>query len=407
MPLTRTGYTPRTAEDIKLSMLTRLKKKYSSFTQYPGNIQNALLDLAIQPILEYEDINNLIYNSFAYNDTNAVLAQQLAESLGLTKKTEYKAQVILTFTGLAGTLIPAYTKVASNDGRATFETQEATFIPSTGNISILALSETQLTFAAGTITNIQSVIDARDSNVVTCSNSAASLGWAASETDAELKARAQARLRGARKGGIEYAVQALQAIEGVQNRLVSGRATSIKINEDGKNYIVEGIEMVIGGGDINTINNVLYKSFFEFQKLIANPSDNDSKRKVETAISIYGNPCTIAFTKPKRLAIEIQVSLSLIDAFYSKDDIQTMLETPILSYINTLQVGRRVGKIALTKVIFNAFDSNGVSADNVRSLDFKYRIDDNTEWKAFDTDGSVPEISYDCYVEASKISLIM
>ena len=403
MPLTTTGFEMRTSDEIKASIVKRLKESYSTFLELPADIQNNIIDTGIQSIMEYENITNLLLNSFALNDSNEFLFKQMAQSLGLIQKEAFESQVELAFYGPSGTLIPAFTQVSDEEGSITFETQELYFIGDSGVVYIQALSESTDIANANTLTNILTNIG---SSEVTCTNPSSSLAYVAAETSSQLKARAQALLRSPRKGGIEYAVAMLKSVEGVEERLISGAVREISKEVDGGTQLVNGIEMVIGGGSSSDIAEVLYKSFFESQKLISLPSDNDSSRTTEVTLSVYGYPLTIQFTRPLALDLSLQCTIALLSSYYSAETMQLLLEEPLRNYLTSLRVGERVGKVGLIKVILDTFEENNVDTSIVRSIDFTYAIG-GSAYQEFDGEGKVSEVSYDTYIEPNIITINM
>lgn len=401
MPLTAEGYVERTPEEIKLAIVKRLQAVYSSFLQRPADVQNNAIDTFVASLVEIEQVCSTMCNSFAFNDSNDFITLQQAESLGLERKKSFDAQVDLTFTAKPGTYIPLLTKVSDESGENVFETQEAVIVDDSGIANILALGTALTSLPAQSLTKIVSVIDS--TGVVSVTNNSASLKYVNEESLADLKARAQAKLRGARKGGIAYAAQIIQGLEGVENRLVSGRAVERKEIVGSETRIYNAIEFVVGGGSASKIANCLYQAFFEFQKLSSTPSNGESERSVSVSISVMGNPVTIEFTRPKEVKLSVICMLSMEANYINKDDLLTLLEKPILAYLNNIQVGSNVSKNALIKVTFDALETYGVSAASIRALDFEYQIEGASR-KAF-SNGFIAEIDYDCYVVSEVVNL--
>lgn len=398
MGFTSEGYIPRTALEIKESLKNRLLQIQSQFLEFNADIQNNILDTACVAILEYENLLNELANSFALNNTNDFYFKQLADSLGLMRKDEYKASVDIVFNGKEGDFIPKNTEVSDNNGKFSFTTQTSAIIGSSGNVTLTCLGDSKEIAEANTINTINTII----SESITCNNPSASQAFVSAESSDELKQRAQAKLRATKSGGIDYAMNALSAISGVNQRLINIRVVEKTIKKNEQNYLTNGIEAVIGGGDIYEIANALRIAFFESQKLISTPSNNENERTAKISLDLYGNSIEIQFTRPKQYAFNLLCQILMVDKFYSDNELLTLITTPLQDYCNNLRVGVVPNKTKLSNIVLNEFLKNGFDLNKISKVDFKYS-QGSGEWIAFDSE--LPNIYHDIYINLSGVSV--
>lgn len=392
------GYTPRTALEIKESLKNRLLQIQSQFLEFNADIQNNILDTACVAILEYENLLNELANSFALNNTNDFYFKQLADSLGLMCKNEYKASVDIVFSGKEGDFIPNKTEISDQDNKFSFTTQTSAIIGNSGSVTLTCLGDNEKIAEANTLTKINTII----SDSVTCNNPSVSQAFVSAESSDELKQRAQAKLRATKSGGIDYAINTLSALQGVNQRLINIRVAKTTLQESGQNYLINGIEAVVGGGDIYEIANALRISFFETQKLVSVPSDNEESRTVKVLINLYGNEVEIKFTRPKQYTFNLFCQILMKEDYYSESEMITLISLPLQNYCNTLRVGTIPNKTKLANIVLNEFLANGFDLNKISSVDFKYSQGAG-EWVAFENE--LPNISHDIYLNLDKISV--
>lgn len=398
--LTDKGYIKRTAEEIKKDLLVSIKQSVPEFTEQPADLQSDLLNTSIESMLVYENMMSALFNAYSPDFSNDDLFLKFAESLGLRQKAEFKAQTTLTFTGKYGDFIPKNTIVTDEAGTCEFKTQDNAVCDSVGVVNVLALSETEEVFQPNKLTKIKTILGGN----ISVTNKVASLKYIPSETIASVKARAQAKLRSVRQGGKLYADQLLKGIDGVDSRLVAFYDKTIKYEKnekEKKEYYIKGIEAVIGGGTDVEVAKALYLSFIETQKLISNPSDKPDERKRQVVIYIYDNPVVIEFTRPKLLEIEIIFKVTFTDITSTPLALEQLTQKAVTDYVNNLKVGIGINKFSLIKIVMPILIDAGIPAYTIKTMDFMYKLN-GSESKAFNSDGFIPEILFDCYCILTK-----
>lgn len=124
------------------------------------------------------------------NETSGSFIDKNAAGYGITRKQGTAASVLLTFTGSAGTTIPAGTLCVTQDGLG-FATDEALTLGETGSGTVTATADavgTAYNVPAGAIISMQQAV----SGVTALTNEEAAAGGTDPETDAALFARLDA-----------------------------------------------------------------------------------------------------------------------------------------------------------------------------------------------------------------------
>lgn len=411
--LTTEGYIKSTAREIKDELIRLNRLSNPEFEEQPADIQNDLLDTAVADCSFYENATAVILNGYSMAYSAEDLFKKQAEEVGLRPKGQYKSQVILQFTGAPGDLIPKNTKIGHNiDQSIVFYTQEAAIIDTTGTANVLAMGETDKVCVVGSLQTMISVL----AEGISCTNEAQSIARVEAETFKQFKLRSQARLRSPRMGGKLYAESVLWGIEGVNPRLVNfynkdirARYTDPVTNEE-LWALTKGIECVIGGGDDYKVAFALYKSFFETQKLVSEPSQGEKDRTTNVSIYLFNEVIPIQFTRPKWIPLNLKLNITFFDNVIGATAVKAMLQPYIEEYINNLKVGTTISQFGLIEVIQPIMSNAGYGANSYSNINFEYDLHDyrdrlnknappEYDWIKFDNFGKIPAVYFDCYCE--------
>lgn len=372
--LTKAGYIKRSPEEIKTELAAAVKAKYSDFEEQPADIQNMLLDTSIQGLLEYENLMAEMINSYTPSFANDFMFLQMASSLGLKPKSEFKAQATLKFTGKKGDYIPVGTKVNG------FETESSGVIGTTGELFLNAYSSDTTIHEANTLTSISTAVPTG----VSVTNPSASLAYVPEETFKQFKERCQTMWRSPRVSSTEYARAQLLTLTSINPRLLNF------FKKDG------GIEMVVGGGEPSEVVNILFNSFFETQKFISQPSDNDTKRTISHPITYYGTTLTIPYTTPKALSLSLRMNIKFRSDTLSTINTSIITQEPITTLINEKLVGEPVSQVELQNTALNALAAYGYDLNNIDYVKFTASVNGTEE--AWSTTNDLASVKFDCYV---------
>lgn len=396
MPLEANGYVKRSPPEIKEALVKDLQNNSPEWVVAAADVQNNILDAAIPAIMQFENLMADMINSFAPGNANDFMWEQLATSLNLQRQQKFQSQVELEFKGPKGLIVPQGTTISSEDDSFTFEIEENGVIDSTGVVRLTGYSDSEEVATPNSLTKINQVIS--DDLVVT--NPTASLKFIPEETLAQLKERAQMKLRNPRKGAFDYAMFKLLSIQGVDRRLIQFRIIdyNIKTQENEIDIIknIRGVEAIIGGGEVAEVALALFESFVETQKLISQPSGNEESRSVAFTLTFAGSPIVINFTRPKLLNLEITLSATFQNTSVTSESLDGMVRTYLTNYINNKRVGTSFNKNTLDKIIMNLLEKGGVVSENIVKLDYELKV--NNEETRFDAKGYLSEVEYDCYL---------
>lgn len=398
MGLTREGYEKRTPDQIKEVLTRELEIRGTEFSSLPADVQNNLIDTTIPILMQFENITAEVLNGYGPDYANDFIWLNLANSLGLLRKSAVKAQVELKFSGTPGTYIPRDTQVGA------FKTDESVTLDSTGTAYIVAYSEQEGVFAeAESLTEINATI----SDSLTVVNPEASIENLAQESVTELRDRARTLLRSSRKGGIDYALAKLKSVKGVNPQLVKFRFVdySYKAVENDIEILrnTRGIEAIVGGGDANQVAGALFDSFLETAKLISEPSNNETQRTISAIIDYYGSKLPIKFTRPKNLSLKIRMTFTFKDVIVTSTSAEGIVKQPLTDFINNRQLGAPLNKNTLDMLIFSKFAEHGV--DTTGFVKIGYTITNGDEPVEFDSEGFLDIIKHDCYLTLAGISI--
>lgn len=397
MPLTKLGYEKRDPASLKEEMKNMLAEQGTAFFDAPADVQNMMLDTAIVPLLQFENLVADMVNCYGLDYANDAVWLNIANTLGLVKKQASRASVDLKFTGAPGTFIPANTKVGD------FKTEESLTLNSTGVGVVTAFSDDADLAPAHTLTEIASIVAAG----LQVTNPEASILANEEESIESLRERARAILRSPRKGGYDYAFARLAAIEGVQPNRIRFKPVdfSYEMHKEGQTFIqqVRGIEAVVGGGEVSDVATALFESFLETAKLLSLPSNNEEDRSVFYTIKYFGSDIPIVFTRPKLLDMELKLILTFKSLTISGDSLDGMIRNSIASFINDRDLGAPLNKNALDAFIYNRLSAGNIDIANLVRLDYEIKL--NKEKIEFSSNGFLEEVKDDCYLNLSGFGI--
>lgn len=397
MALTNAGYVKRDNETIKSEIIKELELNNTEFLNLPADIQNNLIDSAIPIIMQFENIAAEVLNGYGTEYANDYIFLNIANSLGLTKNNEVKAQVELKFEGTPGTYIPENTEVEG------FKTSESLTLNTSGVGFVIAYSDNDTYVEAENLTQINSIIN--DNLKVT--NPEASIKKQDEETIGQLRERVRVILRSSRKGAIEYAFSKIKGIEGVNPQLVKFRYLNFNYETKENNIDilknVNGIEAIVGGGDANQIAGVLFDSFLETAKLISYPSNNETNRKIETFIKYFNNDILITFTRPKNLNLNFKIIFTFKSLLVSSASLEGFIVDKFTNLINEWQLGTELNKYTLDMFLIDLLNEKGIKTQQI--IKMQYIININDELINFDTEGFLECIQHDTYLTLNSLTI--
>ncbi|AZU61083.1 baseplate J/gp47 family protein [Neobacillus mesonae] len=175
---------------------------------------------AIELAQVYTQLDNVLMFGFASEDTPSDYLEKRTSEIGVTRKDSVKASGALTFTGDNGLLIPAGTRVSTDELEPVYFVTVTDVTIAGGQVTVMAEAElggANGNVRAGSISIVLGVV----SGVANVTNSQAFSGGADAESDESLLARYYEKVRKpATSGNAYHYEQWAKAVPGVGNAKV-------------------------------------------------------------------------------------------------------------------------------------------------------------------------------------------
>lgn len=353
------GYQPSTSQEILENLINDVKAQIPDFENIPQELRgNLLLEGAVFEVY-VENLLTPIFNFSSPSLANQTFFEFFANERGLRRKGAYKSQVDLKFSGEAGTLIPKGLEVTTQAGGITYKTFEEAFIPTTGEIIVLAYSDSDSIppIAIGDLNKLVLTLP------LTVTNTSEPTQPQEGESFDAFKKETQARWRNPKNASYEGLLNAISRIEGVDNRSIGYRLK--EVTEDGKTY--DGINLLIGGGDPLIIAQAIYKNGgLIAKKYVSQPSGGETSRTISQNLNIYGNTHTYNFTRPKQINLGIKANVSFTAITSSSESIKQLTKEKMTNFINTLPVGSKLNPLALESVFLEGLSLAGGKPTDIK-----------------------------------------
>ena len=186
--LTNKGYEIITLDEILSSLSTGQKNIFPDLNLDPSTPDGQLNGLIGEAIALGHEIGLSMYNGLDPMTAEGVMLDRLCALNGITRLQSNPTEVIVTFTGADGSVIPAKTSVsATSINGVTFLTTDTVTIDSSGDISVNAVASEDGTIAVpvGAINTIDNPV----SGVVSVTNLQSGAIGRLKETDQQLRIR--------------------------------------------------------------------------------------------------------------------------------------------------------------------------------------------------------------------------
>lgn len=199
-----------------------------------------------------------VFNSRSAAGAKGAQLARLVRLNGITKNPPVFSTGTVTATGLAGTFIPAGSRVANvNDPTAIYETQADATIGGglTVDIAVKATVTGAVQGLAGDLTVIMTVI----SGWTSVTNAADVTLGDTGETDGQLRARRAASVAGPSQGIVDGLYAALADLDDVQAVVVrENPEDTTQTLADGGTLVAHAIQVIIEGGDDQEIADTIW-----------------------------------------------------------------------------------------------------------------------------------------------------
>ena len=277
-------------------------------------------------------------NSIDPTKANLPILTGMANAAGISGlKQESRTSVYITFSGVAGYVIPKGFIVS--DSTYQYEVQNGGVIGAGGHsdpLYCLATQDGSWAVPAGQVTAI--VTSVPTGYTLTCTNATDGVAGAMAETIPEFRARIIRAFTYSNKGNLTYLKKNLTEISGVQKRLVS-----VKQQPSGK------FSIICGGGDPYEIVYAIFIGLFD----IVNGIEGSATPVRNITANIYDYPDTysIVFINPPVQSVAIAVTWNTTSTYLVSNAAVQQLAAPALqSYINSIPVGQPINDLTLAGV---------------------------------------------------------
>lgn len=254
--MTATGLQPQSPSNLLSQLITSVAATNPDYTaNLPGTLIEDIASTSIGAVALCDAALVELLNCITPGTANQYILTQLGAQFGITQGVGYNTSVNVVFTGPAGYAINQGFIVS--DGSYQYVLQNTVVIPSggqTGQCYCLAVLAGSIAVVAGTVTQLVSVPPNTISLSVT--NPFAGVPGTGAETVQAYQARVVQAGQAISQGMPPTLRTALQAVPGVQARLVS---------------VLQGTnqwEILCGGGDPYSVAGAIFSSLFDISSLI-------------------------------------------------------------------------------------------------------------------------------------------
>ena len=315
--ISATGFTPRTLEDIVKEISDMLKGKFGeAFNTSPESPDGQLIYIFAEMIHRQEEMAELAYNSFRPSSSFGVSLDYISELNNVKRFADKRTEATVYADGVQGTVIPAGTKVATDDGNIIFMTKSQCIIPDivravcveSGDIVV---KKNQITKIVDQIEGWSSVYNHEDADT-----------GKRGETDAQFRVRRRNSL-------VSSGTSTAEAITSDLNRL--GVEYCAVLDNDTQEVSPSGqptgtLQVVVDGGHEADIAQVIY-----LNKTAGVPTFGNSGGVVKDS---HGYDHPIKFTRPVRKNIYVHVEV--VRSIGSSNETTQIIQESIVKHIQNL-----------------------------------------------------------------------
>jgi len=429
--ITSAGAIPATPQELlneELAAATALSPGLTA--NLPGSLVEDMASTAAGALIIQDQAYVDLINSISPYSANAFILSQLGKVYGVSQGIGSNTSVYVTFTGLAGFVIPVGFTVS--DGTHQYVVQDGGIINASGQSSALyCLASTQGSWAipVGTVTQIISSVPT--GFTLTCTNLTAGVPGASAQTLQSYQAQVIQAGLATCQGTPTFVKTTLEKVSGVQANLVSIR-----------NIATNSWEVICGGGDPYEVADAIFRSIPDISVLTgsvlqvatftkanpgvvttnlnhgystgqvvtisgSNPSVwngtytitvltpttfsvgvntsayatyvgsgicSPNLRNVTVSINDYPDTYSITFVNPPVQTVAVSIVWNTVSTNLVSPAAVSQLATPnVVSYINTISVGQPINTFQL-KEIFQASIASILPVNLISKIDLSVTI---------------------------------
>lgn len=292
--LTATGFNRKRLADIKAEKEAAFKLVFGdNINLNPQSNFGQIIGIESESEALVWELAELVYNAFYPSTAQGVQLSNLVTLNGIERRAATSSTVVLTLTGVEGTIIPAGSLVAIPNNTEQFETDLDIVIPVSGTIDVnaTAINTGPIVATAGSITQIDTPVFGWQ----TVTNAADAIEGTNEETDSELRVRQQTSTQAAGQNLADALFGQLSNLDNV---------TSASVISNGTDATVDGIPphqflSIVQGGANSDIADIIW---------INTPQGISSFGAVtEQIVDSQGFPQDVKFSRPTEKDIYFDV----------------------------------------------------------------------------------------------------
>ncbi|QDP55890.1 MAG: putative baseplate protein J [Prokaryotic dsDNA virus sp.] len=327
--ITPTGFQRKRLNEIKTDLEALFQTVYgNNINLSPESPDGQIIGLLAGSFSDLWEIAEGAYNAYNPSAATGATLSNLVQINGITRNEASSSVVVLTFTGVNNTTIPAGTLVSHITSQEQFSTDvnvvisggSANVTASSVNTGVIEASAGTLTEIETPITGVASVTNIEDANV-----------GSERETDVELRARRLQSLAISSQSTVDSLYSVISNLEFVTQTTILENDTDVT---DSNGLPPHSIQAIVVGGLDEDIGNAIWLN----KPAGINSFGDDSV----VILDSQGLPHTINFSRPDIVDIYVLVELTKFSNYPANGD--QLIKQAIVDYCNgNLVEGRGFG----------------------------------------------------------------
>lgn len=325
--LSKAGRLPRDPADIRATLVAGVEATNAGYT---ANLDLSLIeDIVSTDVFAISQLDQTVtdlINSVSPYAANDAILNQLGAQAGIAIGTPNNASVMVTFTGLAGYIVPKGFTVG--DGGYQYATESGGVCDSAGHVTLkcVALVNGTWSIPANTVLNLITSVPA--GVALNCNNLAAGVPTTTAESTENYRARLRDANLSPSIGSNSALKTAIKAVAGVIPRSVSVQ------------QVARTTKVLVAGGDPYQVAGAIAAGLFDIGDLAlsATPARNNS-------IAIYDYPDTYTVNFVSAIAQVAEVKFTWGSAtpnFVSDASVAAAVQPAIVAYLTSIATGQSI-----------------------------------------------------------------
>jgi hypothetical protein len=336
--MTLQGPQPSAPADLNAALIANVKALVPDYTAtLPGSLIEDISSTDTAALYQMDQNRIDLINSITPYGANLFILSQMAILAGIPQQGQPdKTSVYVVLSGTLGyTINPGFTV---SDGTYRYTVQAGAIVGTGGKTApVFCVAELSGSWPVpiGSVSIINNSVPSGITLTVT--NPTAGTPGGGVESDADFRARCMQAYMVTGQGCISYLKSNLLAINGVQPRLVSIKATG------------SGYEIICGGGDPYQIAYAIFRAMFWLPGILGS---GITARNITVSVYDYPDLYNIVFVNPPQQTVTVTVKWqSIKTGFIDPSAVAQLINPAVVSYINQIGVGQPINLLDLDTVI--------------------------------------------------------